>query len=48
MKRPLFFTIIIFSLLPAFFGESEKTMAGMKASRDETAELQKKITQEPE
>ncbi len=47
MKRPRFFTIIIFSLLPAFFGASEKITAGTKASRDETAELQKKLRKNP-
>jgi TolB protein len=47
MKRPLFFTLAIFSLLPAIFGESEKATAGMKASRDETAELQKKLRKSP-
>jgi TolB protein len=47
MKRPLFFTIIIFSLLWVFFGASEKIAAGTKVSRDETAELQKKLRKNP-
>ncbi|MGH7456990.1 MAG: hypothetical protein ACRENG_36915, partial [bacterium] len=47
MKRPLFFTIIVFLLLAAFFGESKKITAGTKASRDETAELQKKLRKNP-
>lgn len=47
MKRPIFFIMAIFALLLAFFGESEKTTAGMKASRDETAELQKKLRKSP-
>ncbi|MCI0690873.1 hypothetical protein L0337_02585 [candidate division KSB1 bacterium] len=47
MKRPLFLKMAIFSLLLAFFGENEKTTAGTKASRDETAELQKKLRKSP-
>ncbi len=47
MNRPLFLTMAIFSLLLMFFGESEKATAGMKASRDETAELQKKLRKNP-
>jgi TolB protein len=47
MKRLPFFTLAIFSLLPAFFGESEKNHAAIKASGDETAELQKKLRKNP-
>jgi Tol biopolymer transport system component len=47
MKRPRFIIMAIFALLLTCFGESEKTTAGMKASRDETAELQKKLRKNP-
>jgi TolB protein len=47
MKRSHLFIMAIFSLLLAFFGESEKATAGMKALRDETAELQKKLRKNP-
>lgn len=47
MKRPLFFTMVSFSLLLACFGESGKIAAGMKVSRDEAEELQKKLRKTP-
>jgi Tol biopolymer transport system component len=47
MKRSLFFTMIIFSLLPVLFGASEKITARTKVAHDETAELQKKLRKSP-